>query len=61
RHDIRSEEFIWLSTGMSYATPARMEEHGFEGTTISNILEAKGKSIDGSWLWCTTNDSVYDA
>ncbi|XLT01152.1 hypothetical protein HN51_050503, partial [Arachis hypogaea] len=45
----------------SYATPARMEEHGFEGTTISNILEAKGKSIDGSWLWCTTNDSVYDA
>ncbi|KAA8543610.1 hypothetical protein F0562_021644 [Nyssa sinensis] len=40
---------------------ARMEEHGFESTTISDILKAKGKSADGSWLWCTTDDSVYDA
>ncbi|XP_010519616.1 PREDICTED: CBS domain-containing protein CBSX3, mitochondrial [Tarenaya hassleriana] len=41
--------------------PARIEEHGFESTTISDILKAKGKSADGSWLWCTTHDSVYDA
>uniref|UniRef100_A0A5B7ANU3 CBS domain-containing protein n=1 Tax=Davidia involucrata TaxID=16924 RepID=A0A5B7ANU3_DAVIN len=40
---------------------ARMEEHGFESTTISDILKGKGKSADGSWLWCTTDDSVYDA
>ncbi|KAL0435177.1 UNVERIFIED_CONTAM: CBS domain-containing protein CBSX3, mitochondrial [Sesamum radiatum] len=40
---------------------ARIEEHGFESTTISDILKAKGKSADGSWLWCTTEDSVYDA
>ncbi|KAM0932077.1 putative CBS domain-containing protein [Dioscorea sansibarensis] len=40
---------------------ARLEEHGFESTTISDILKAKGKNADGSWLWCTTNDSVYDA
>lgn len=40
---------------------ARMEEHGFESTTISDILKAKGKGADGSWLWCTTDDSVYDA
>ncbi|OWM66626.1 CBS domain-containing protein CBSX3, mitochondrial [Punica granatum] len=40
---------------------ARMEEHGFESTTIADILKAKGKSADGSWLWCTTDDSVYDA
>ncbi|CAK9137490.1 unnamed protein product [Ilex paraguariensis] len=39
----------------------RMEEHGFESTTISDILQGKGKSADGSWLWCTTNDTVYDA
>ncbi|XP_010541560.1 PREDICTED: CBS domain-containing protein CBSX3, mitochondrial [Tarenaya hassleriana] len=38
-----------------------IEEHGFESTTISDILKAKGKSADGSWLWCTTDDSVYDA
>ncbi|XP_074564404.1 CBS domain-containing protein CBSX3, mitochondrial-like [Curcuma longa] len=39
----------------------RLEEHGFESTTIMDILTAKGKSADGSWLWCTTDDTVYDA
>ncbi|GER29294.1 CBS domain-containing protein [Striga asiatica] len=40
---------------------ARIEEHGFESTTISDVLKAKGKGADGSWLWCTTDDSVYEA
>lgn len=40
---------------------ANIEEHGFESTTINDILKGKGKSADGSWLWCTTEDSVYDA
>ena len=40
---------------------AELEEHGFESTTVSDILKSKGKSADGSWLWCTTDDSVYDA
>lgn len=40
---------------------ASIEESGFESTTISDILSAKGKKADGSWLWCTTEDSVYDA
>lgn len=43
------------------APAARMEEHGFESTTISDVLSTKGKSADGSWLWCTTEDTVYDA
>ncbi|XP_040993846.1 CBS domain-containing protein CBSX3, mitochondrial-like [Juglans microcarpa x Juglans regia] len=42
-------------------TPARMEEHGFESTTIADVLKAKGKSADGSWLWCTMDDTVYNA
>ncbi|XP_050287650.1 CBS domain-containing protein CBSX3, mitochondrial [Quercus robur] len=42
-------------------TASRMEEQGFESTTISDVLKAKGKSADGSWLWCTTEDSVYEA
>jgi len=42
-------------------SPARLEEHGFESTTIADILKGKGKSADGSWLWCTTEDTVYDA
>ncbi|KAL6967871.1 CBS domain-containing protein cbsx3, mitochondrial [Sarracenia purpurea var. burkii] len=40
---------------------ARIEEHGFESTTIADILKGKGKSADGSWLWCTTDETVYDA
>jgi len=40
---------------------ARIEEHGFESTTISDVMTAKGKGADGSWLWCTIEDSVYDA
>ncbi|KAE8732284.1 CBS domain-containing protein CBSX3 [Hibiscus syriacus] len=33
----------------------------FESTTISDVLKAKGKAADDSWLWCTTDDTVYDA
>jgi hypothetical protein len=44
-----------------FAKPARIEEHGFESTTISDILQGKGKGADGSWLWCTTDDTVYVA
>nr|GMD14017.1 CBS domain-containing protein CBSX3, mitochondrial [Ipomoea batatas]GME01313.1 CBS domain-containing protein CBSX3, mitochondrial [Ipomoea batatas] len=40
---------------------ARIEEHGFESTTISDVMKSKGEGADGSWLWCTTDDSVYDA
>ncbi|KAJ3698174.1 hypothetical protein LUZ61_001879 [Rhynchospora tenuis] len=43
------------------AAGARLEETGFESTTIADILKGKGKSADGSWLWCTTDDTVYDA
>lgn len=42
-------------------TSARMEEHGFESTTIADVLKSKGKGADGSWLWCTSDDTVYDA
>ncbi|KAF3454765.1 hypothetical protein FNV43_RR05213 [Rhamnella rubrinervis] len=42
-------------------TSARIEEHGFESTTIADILKSKGKNADGSWLWCTMDDTVYDA
>jgi len=39
----------------------RLEEHGFESTTISDILKEKGRKADGSWLWCSVDDTVYDA
>ncbi|KAL0909467.1 hypothetical protein M5K25_020340 [Dendrobium thyrsiflorum] len=40
---------------------SKLEEHGFESTTIADVLNSKGKGADGSWLWCSTDDSVYDA
>lgn len=43
------------------ATSTRLEEQGFESTKVADILKSKGKNADGSWLWCTTDDSVYDA
>ncbi|TXG46800.1 hypothetical protein EZV62_026094 [Acer yangbiense] len=39
---------------------ARMDEHGFENTRIADVLKAKGKGADGSWLWCTTDDCQVD-
>ncbi|XP_031484640.1 CBS domain-containing protein CBSX3, mitochondrial-like [Nymphaea colorata] len=50
-----------LSRPKSFTSAARLEEQGFESTTIADILKAKGKVADGSWLWCTTDDTVYDA
>ncbi|KAK4851575.1 hypothetical protein QYF36_016464 [Acer negundo] len=46
---------------VSVYSSARMEEHGFESTLIADVLKAKGKGADGSWLRCTTDDSVYNA
>ncbi|KAF3326066.1 CBS domain-containing protein CBSX3 [Carex littledalei] len=58
-----SPESRFQSSTAAGATAAggQLEESGFESTTISDILKSKGKSADGSWLWCTTDDSVYNA
>ncbi|XP_074575480.1 CBS domain-containing protein CBSX3, mitochondrial-like isoform X2 [Curcuma longa] len=53
--------FARFESVSSSSSSSLLEEHGFESTTILDILKAKGKSADGSWLWCTTDDSVYDA
>ncbi|KAK3146158.1 hypothetical protein QOZ80_3BG0262430 [Eleusine coracana subsp. coracana] len=42
-------------------SPASLEERGFETATVADVLKSKGKGADGSWLCCTTEDSVYDA
>ncbi|OIV95681.1 hypothetical protein TanjilG_01475 [Lupinus angustifolius] len=49
------------STAAPASPAAGIEEHGFESTTIADIMKGKGKGADGSWLWCTTNDTVYNA
>lgn len=51
---------VMFSRFESVSAP-RLEEHGFESTTIADVLNDKGKGADGSWLWCSTDDFVYDA
>lgn len=57
---LANPQIVSFSRFMSVSS-ARIEEHGFESTTIADVLKAKGKSADGSWLWCTTDETVYDA
>ena len=38
-----------------------MELKGLENTTVAQVLMTKGEEKSGSWLWCHTNDAVYDA
>ncbi|KAF8409978.1 hypothetical protein HHK36_002498 [Tetracentron sinense] len=38
-----------------------MEHRGLENTTVAEVLMTKEEEKIGSWLWCCTNDTVYDA
>jgi signal-transduction protein with cAMP-binding, CBS, and nucleotidyltransferase domain len=46
-----------LDSGTEQAAP----DVSIERSTIADILARKGVGNDGSWLWCTTEDSVFDA
>lgn len=54
-----------LSVGVrsfSEVSPTQsLQEEGFENTTIADILKSKGIKADGSWLWCSTEDTVFEA
>lgn len=38
-----------------------IEQNGLDNTTVADVLTTKGDERSGSWLWCRTNDTVYDA
>ncbi|KAL9394968.1 hypothetical protein Peur_014253 [Populus x canadensis] len=38
-----------------------VREKGLENLTVADVLMTKGEDKIGSWLWCRTTDSVYDA
>ncbi|KAA8537610.1 hypothetical protein F0562_027217 [Nyssa sinensis] len=38
-----------------------MQQKGLENTTVAEVLMAKGEEKVGTWLWCRTDDTVYDA
>ncbi|CAI5468981.1 unnamed protein product [Closterium sp. Yama58-4] len=43
------------------AESSEEEQLPFEQATIADLLRARGAGNDGSWLWCTTDDTVFDA
>ncbi|CAI7796366.1 unnamed protein product [Closterium sp. NIES-53] len=43
------------------AASSEEEQLPFEQATIADLLRARGAGNDGSWLWCTTDDTVFDA
>lgn len=38
-----------------------MHLKGLENTTVAEVLMKKEDEKDGPWLWCTSDDTVYDA
>uniref|UniRef100_A0A2P2QT89 Uncharacterized protein n=1 Tax=Rhizophora mucronata TaxID=61149 RepID=A0A2P2QT89_RHIMU len=36
-------------------------EKGLENLTVADVLVTTGEEKVGSWLWCYTNDTLYDA
>ncbi|KAK1570409.1 hypothetical protein Q3G72_001477 [Acer saccharum] len=50
--------FSWKALWFSFSLLCQLV---WKSTQIADVLKAKGEGADGSWLWCTTDDSVYDA
>lgn len=38
-----------------------MHQKGLENTTVAEVLMKKEDEKVGSWLWCKSDDTVYDA
>ncbi|CAN1126992.1 CBS domain-containing protein CBSX3, mitochondrial [Linum perenne] len=38
-----------------------VEEKGLQNMTVADVLMTKGEENVGSWLWCHTTDSAFDA
>ncbi|KAH7850288.1 hypothetical protein Vadar_030478 [Vaccinium darrowii] len=47
------------SRRVAYSPATR--EKGLENTTVAEVLMTKGEEKVGSWLWCRTDDTIYDA
>ncbi|KAK6938830.1 CBS domain [Dillenia turbinata] len=50
-----------ISHDGGFTAPLAIQHKGLENTTVADVLMTKGDDKVGSWLWCRTNDTVYDA
>lgn len=49
------------SNSLIVADSHTIADKGLKNTTVAEVLMTKGEEKVGSWLWCRSNDSVYDA
>ncbi|KAL2504082.1 Tubby like protein 6 [Abeliophyllum distichum] len=47
--------------GIIVADSHTMPDKGLKNITVAEVLMTKGEEKVGSWLWCHSNDFVYDA
>lgn len=47
--------------GVMLAKSHTIPEKGLQNTTVAEVLITKGEGQVESWLWCRTDDTVYDA
>ncbi|XP_073052915.1 CBS domain-containing protein CBSX3, mitochondrial [Primulina eburnea] len=47
--------------GVMLAKSHTIPEKGLQNTTVAEVLMTKGEGKVESWLWCRTDDTVYDA
>lgn len=52
----RSKSAVPAAAEVDSEEPAVLER-----TRVADVLKDKGAKEDGSWLWCSTEDSVFDA
>uniref|UniRef100_B9GRM7 CBS domain-containing protein n=1 Tax=Populus trichocarpa TaxID=3694 RepID=B9GRM7_POPTR len=58
--DIIERRKILSHSGCVTSSPP-VGEKGLENLTVADVLVTKGEEKLGSWLWCRTTDTVYDA
>ncbi|XP_011028853.1 PREDICTED: CBS domain-containing protein CBSX3, mitochondrial-like isoform X1 [Populus euphratica] len=58
--DINERRKILSHSGCVTSSPP-VGEKGLENLTVADVLVTKGEEKVGSWLWCRTTDTVYDA
>lgn len=55
------KETRWnLFSRISSSIP-EVPHRGLENVTVADVLMTKEEDKTGSWLWCRTDDTVYDA
>ncbi|XP_057975721.1 CBS domain-containing protein CBSX3, mitochondrial-like [Malania oleifera] len=60
--DMAEAKRVCLRFGCVTSSPSpSLRQKGLENITVADVLGTKADEKPGPWLWCHTNDTVYDA